>query len=58
MEVILISGAVPANGDARLGRHDRFFAKPFAPADLADCIRAAAKASVPAGNEPGDRIRA
>jgi DNA-binding NtrC family response regulator len=51
IEVILISGSqrVPRHGG--LGRRERFLEKPFAPATLADAIRAAASAS----SGPGDR---
>jgi DNA-binding response OmpR family regulator len=52
MEVIFISGSRSASRDRRLGRRDRFLEKPFAPAVLADFIRAAAQAASPEGAPP------
>jgi FixJ family two-component response regulator len=52
MEVIFISGSASAFRDRRLGRRDRFIEKPFAPAVLADFIRAAAQAAASKGASP------
>jgi DNA-binding NtrC family response regulator len=45
VEVVLISGASPGPGQPAPGRHERFLRKPFAPAALAEAIRAAAAAA-------------
>lgn len=45
VEVVLISGTVPAPEHYALGRHERFLSKPFEPAALAEAIRAAAAAA-------------
>ncbi|CAA9286605.1 MAG: hypothetical protein AVDCRST_MAG08-4259 [uncultured Acetobacteraceae bacterium] len=45
VEVILISGTSPALGQPSTGRHERFLRKPFAPAALAEAIRAASAAA-------------
>jgi DNA-binding response OmpR family regulator len=44
VEVILISGLPPEAGGHALRRHERFFRKPFAPAELAAAIREVAAA--------------
>ena len=41
-EVVLISGSAPDPGQPALGRRERFLRKPFAPAALAEAIRAVA----------------
>jgi DNA-binding NtrC family response regulator len=46
VEVILISGTVPADDAAMKQRHTRFLAKPFDPATLAAAIREAARHGV------------
>jgi len=45
VEVVLISGMVPAPDGHAVGRHERFLSKPFEPAALAEAIRAAAAAA-------------
>ena len=45
VQVVLISGKPPAPGQPPPDRHERFLRKPFAPAALAQAIRAAATAA-------------
>jgi DNA-binding NtrC family response regulator len=42
VEVILISGSAPSEGDFAARRHQRFLHKPFAPDDLVAAVREAA----------------
>lgn len=53
VEVILISGTAPKSETRRLRRHERFFQKPFATADLAAAIREAGTAEAHSMAEPG-----
>jgi DNA-binding NtrC family response regulator len=48
VEVILISGSAPAAARPVLQRRERFLEKPFAPATLAEAIRAAVSAAASA----------
>ena len=53
VEVVLISGKPPGHGrSAPFGRSERFLQKPFAPAALAEAIRAAAAAATAAPRGP------
>lgn len=54
VEVILISGTVPADDAAMQQRHARFLAKPFDPATLAMAIREAAQHGARQRRRAGD----